>query len=549
MLSELAVSNLVIVEQAHLTPGKGLTVVSGETGAGKSLLMDALEMVLGGRCQAQMVGRWGDAAVVTAVIQVDQERALMVEERCALPPDEGRYLLRRRIGSGGRSQAWINDTPVTAAMLREVGACLVEIHAQHESLRLADVAEQLRLLDAFGGLSEDASTYRQVHERVLALERVVAQLDGGERESVRELDYLQFQAKELDGFVPRRGEFAELEQRHALLSSAGSWREAAELAVAQLADDEHCVSTTLGRLARRLSDAPDPGLREVGAGCAAALEAVREAASRCSSVAERLHADPGELARCEERLNRYHELYRKHGEGDDALLAAWERLSTRIQELSTIGERRQAAAHELAARRSERDERGSALASARSRAGTRLAKQVHVHLAELGMPKAVLSLSKAQAQEPSHLGTHRQELQVATNPGVDPGPLGSIASGGETARISLALTEALSAGSPVPVLVFDEVDSGVGGRLGSVIGAKLARLARDRTVLAVTHTPQLAAAANRQYVVNKNQSERQTQVQVTEVAGAARLQEISEMLGGGRAALDQARALLAGAGR
>jgi DNA repair protein RecN (Recombination protein N) len=549
MLSELAVTNLVIVEQARLAPGAGLTVVSGETGAGKSLLLDALEMVLGGRCQSQMVGRWGESASVTAVIHVDATRAALVEALCAVAPEQGQYLLRRRIGANGRSQAWLNDTPVTAAMLRQVAGLLVEVHAQHESLRLAEIAEQLRLLDAFGGCAADAEAYRQVHARVLELERTLAGLDGGERESLRELDYLQFQCREIEDFAPVRGEFSQLEERHALLSTAGAWRETAVQGLGQLSDDDGAVAIVLGRLARRLAEAPDADLREAGQACASALETVRDAASRCSAVAERLHADPRELARCEERINRYHELFRKHGEGDEALFSAWERLASRIQELATLGERRQSAATALAAARDERARRGAGLAEARARAGRRLAEQVHGNLAELGMPKAVLSLSAAEAQEPSALGTHRQELLIATNPGVPAGPLGSIASGGETARISLALTEALSSGSPVPVLVFDEVDSGVGGRLGSVIGVKLARLARDRTVLAVTHTPQLAAAAHRQYVVNKSQNDSQTQVTVTEVAGDARLKEISEMLGGGRAALDQARTLMAGARR
>jgi DNA repair protein RecN (Recombination protein N) len=553
MLVELAIQNLVIVESARLAPGEGLCVISGETGAGKSLLLDALEMVSGGRMRVDLVGARGDAATVTAVIQVAPARARAVEAACAVAAVDGQYLLRRRIGSGGRSQAWINDVPVTVGALKAAAALLIEVHAQHEALRLADPAEQLAVLDAYGALDERATAYRAAHDRAQHLTRTLAELDGGERESVKELDYLTFQARELESLKPERGEFAALEARHSLLSAAGQWREAAEQAVQALSEDERAVATVLGRFAKRLSDAPEPKLAEAGRSCAQALEAVRDAAASCSDVIERLNADPTELGRIEDRLNAYHELLRKHGDGagDDeaALFGAWERISARIHELSTIGERREQAAAELAQARESRARLGRELAQARAKAFAKLAKEAHAHLSDLGMPKARLALAEVEQSEPTTAGVVRQEFTVQTNPGQPAGRLGEIASGGEAARIALALAEALAERDPVPVLVFDEVDSGVGGRLGAVIGAKLARLGESRTVLAVTHTPQLAAAAHRQYLVSKLQGERSTRVTVSEVAGDARLKEISEMLGGGRAAIDQARALLTGGAR
>lgn len=549
MLLELAVQNVVIVEQARLTPGAGLTVVSGETGAGKSLLLDALEMVCGGRCQAQLVGPWGDAATVTAVVQVGDATAQAAEAACGIPPQDGTYLLRRRLTAGGRSQAWINDTPVTVATLRALAAELIEVHAQHEALRLADPARQLAVLDAFAGLQAQATAYRAAHEHVVATAATLASLDGGERESVRELDYLRFQEREIDALAPVRGEFSALDQRHQLLSSASEWRATAAEAVVQLSEDDRSCERILARFARRLQEAPEPRFQEAARACAAALEQVRDAAAHCSDAGEALQADPGELATVEARLNAYQELFRKHGDGEEALLSAWQALRDRIAELSSVGERRAAAAAELAAARARREELGAALAQARTRAAQTLAKQVHAHLADLGMPKAVLSLRTEAQAEPTALGTMRQELVIATNPGLPAGPLGAIASGGEAARISLALAEALAARDQIPVLVFDEVDSGVGGRLGAIIGGKLASLGRDRTVLAVTHTPQLAAAAHRQYLVTKAISGKQTRTLVREVEGAARLKEISEMLGGGKAALDQARALLQEAAR
>ncbi len=547
MLSELVIHNLVIVEHARLNPGEGLTVVSGETGAGKSLLLDALEMVSGERVQSRVVGPWAESATVTAVFQAGVVVCSRIETLCSVPAADGQYILRRRISGGGRSQAWINDVPVTAGALRLAADHLLEIHSQHEPLRLADPAVQLEMLDAYAGLGDKAAAYSATHERVLALTKVLSDLDGGARESVKELDYLTFQLREIEALQPRRGELVELQSRHALLSSASTWKELAEGAVQSLSEDERSVANVLARLARRLGEAPEPGLANAAVACQQALEAVRDAAASCGQAAERLSADPTELAKTEGRLNAYHELCRKHGDGETPLLAAWEQLSLRIQELSTVGERRAKTAADFSLAVGERKRLGLALAKARSTAFVKLAKAAHEHLGELSMPKARMSLDEELLAEPTSLGTHRQEFLVQTNPGMAAGKLRDVASGGECARIALALAEALAAQEHVPVMVFDEVDSGVGGRLGAVIGAKLARLAHGRTVLAVTHTPQLAAAARRQYLVSKQQGDRDTRVTVAEVSGDARLKEISEMLGGGKAALDQARALLGGA--
>jgi DNA repair protein RecN (Recombination protein N) len=547
MLSELVIHNLVIVEHARLCPGVGLTVVSGETGAGKSLLLDALEMVSGERAQGAVVGPWSDAATVTAVFHPDADRCERVLAACSVPPADGQYILRRKIGAAGRSQAWINDVPVTLAALRSAAEWLIEIHSQHEPQRLSDVAVQMELLDGFAGTREMAAEYVGAHRRVGELAQALAEIDGGSRESVKELDYTAFQLREIEALQPKRGEFAELEARHALMTSAGSWRELADEAVQSLTEEERSAGAILARLSRRLAEAPDPKLAEAARACQQALEAVRDASAWCAEASERLDADPGEISKIEERLNAYHELRRKHGDGDDELFSVWEALSRRLQELSTVGERRSATAEELARSIARRAEIGAALAKQRASRFARLAKSVHQHLSDLGMPKATLSLAAQELAEPGPLGSVHQEFLVRTNPGMPEGRLGDVASGGESARIALSLAESLAQHDRMPVLVFDEVDSGVGGRLGAIIGAKLAHLARDRTVLAVTHTPQLAAAAQRQYLVRKRQGDKETRVSVVEVSGEERLREISDMLGGGKAALDQAKALLSGA--
>ena len=547
MLLELSVQNLVIVERARLAPGQGLTVISGETGAGKSLILDALDLLCGGRAQARWVGPRGEDTTVVGVFAVDSQHAAAIERACGVAPKDGQVILRRRITAAGRGQAWIDDVPVTVAALSAAAKNLVEIRAQHEAQSLSDPARQLELLDAFAGLTDDAAHYRAVHQQV---GDAVAQLDAierGGRDSLKELDYLRFQAEEFRTLDPKPGELAGLEARLALLADIAKWRELAERTADQLADSERNVARTVSSLARSLSDAPDAALAEAGRMLNQANELIVDAARTCSQAMDRLHADPQELQLGEERRDAWYHLMRKHGDQEAALFAAWEAVDARIQSLEGLDARREALAAELERLRAERTKRGTALATARTKAFQRLAKVVEKELTELGMPKAKLTLASTTDAEPTQRGTVRQEFLVATNPGLPASPLGSTVSGGEAARLSLALAVALAAVDRTPVLVFDEVDSGVGGRLGAAIGARLARLGSERTVLAVTHTPQVAAAAQRHYRVSKRHGRDETMVNVEEISGAERTAELADMLGGGKAALTQAASLLTGA--
>jgi len=548
VLIELTVQNLVIVAAARLQPGQGLTVISGETGAGKSLLLDALALLLGGRADRDLVGPQGDAATVAAVFAVDAQQRARIEGEFGISAEregEGDHIvLRRRLSQTGRSQAWVNDVPVSIAALRSVGTLLVDVRAQNEALRLADVPRQLELIDRAGSLQRHAATYTASHEKTLALEQLVAQLEHGDRESLRELDYLRYQAEEFSSLEPVVGELTTLEARQRLLSSIGTFQALAAQANEALADGPRAVGTVLGSLARKLTEAPDPALQEAAVACRQAAEAAQEAARLCRDALDRFEADPGELTRVEERLDAWYQMMRKHGDGEAAVLEARDRVVARIVELEGLDGRRQQAASDLASARAAREELGRDLAQRRSKAFTTLAKRVHSELADLGMPKARIEFEVATMPRPSAHGFLPQQLLVATNPGLPPAPLGDVASGGETSRLMLALTVAAAEHDRTDVLVLDEIDSGVGGRLGSAIGAKLAQLGRDRTVIAITHTPQLAAAADRHYVVRKQQDDHRTQTTVSELTATARRDELADMLGGGAAAVAQAEALL-----
>lgn len=547
MLAELTVQNLIIVEKALLHPGEGLVVISGETGAGKSLLLDAIDIVSGCRVRAGLVGRWADAATVSAVFHVDSARALRIADLTQVPVSDGQIILRRRITDNGRSQAWINDVPVTVGTLRLAADHLIDLHAQHEPIRLADPEVQLDLIDSFAGHGELVAAYRVAHGQVVDGARELAVIDGGERESLKEQDYLSFQAAAFEQLVPKRGEFADLERRHELLSSSGAWRDQATHAAQILTDRDDAVVTAVSRLARRLDAAPDPRLRAAHMALTHALEHLRDAAGHASEAADSISADPAELSRVEERLDAWNDLLRKHGPSEDEAFAAWETISVRLAELSGLAERRSQVVTKLAAAQAQRAALGLRLAQSRRSAFVRLSKAVHELLGELGMPRASIQLAETpdDVSEPTMYGTVRQQLHVCTNPGQKPGSIRDIASGGEASRLMLAISAALSTTDRIPLMVFDEVDSGVGGRLGAIIGAKLARLGQGRTVLVVTHTPQVAACGLRQYAVRKHQGADQTVVEVKEITNSERETEIAEMLGGGAAASLQARELLA----
>lgn len=544
MLVELVVHNLVIVKQAHLSPGCGLTIISGETGAGKSLLLDALLILLGGRAGAKVVGPHGSEATVTGVFQPSAKIATAIEQIAGVPAIDGTYILRRRLAASGRSQSWLNDVPVTVAALQQVAGLMVEIRAQHEPQQLAQISRQLELLDAYAGIGAQTQRYHEIHEKCLALGRELEDIETGERGSLRELEFLRFQSREIAALAPRAGELAELEQRFEALSGAETWRAKAGQAIDLISEGERSVRRLLGTVTRQLSEAPDDRLRAAASACAAAGECLDTVESNCREVLDNLHSDPVELQRIEERRDAWYDLIRKHGDSEAALLTAWSTIDARIAAIEGLDVRRDSVRNELAAALALRLELGGALADARREAFKRLAKGLSRELTDLGMPKAKVTLADRPLETPGPYGTIQQEIMVATNPGLPPDRLGSVMSGGEASRLSLAFAIVLAEQDRIPVLVFDEVDSGVGGRLGIAIGEKLAALARDRSVLVITHTPQVAALATRHYTVRKIQHDDTTEVQVSEVTGKERVQEIADMLGGGKAALGQAKALM-----
>ncbi|MFW5845840.1 MAG: DNA repair protein RecN [Planctomycetota bacterium] len=539
MLLELRVHNVVIIDQACLQPEAGLCVISGETGAGKSLLLDALALVRGERAAAALVGPADEEARVSAVIQIDRTTAALLQEEHGIACPDDQVILRRRVQRSGRSQAWINDEPVGIGVLRSVGTRLIDIRSQNEHLRLSEPARQRECLDAFAGLQELAARERRVRRSCAELEAELQHLDEGEADSLKERDFTRFLLDEIAALEPRSGELDQLQERQELLAGAEDWRQRAAAVAGALQESDDNAAERVGWCERQLQEAPDAGLRGAAEQLAQARELIAEAALACVHAVEGIEVDGAELERVEQRLQDYLDLVRKHGGTETALLAEWERLDARHAELSSLDHRRAAVQEELARLRQEHTQLVHELRRKRKRAFKPLATAVHAALAELGMPRARLSLHEDPGE-----GADVHEWYCCTNPGLQAGPLRTVVSGGEAARLALALASATAAHDATPVLVFDEVDSGVGGRLGLAIAARLRDLAQDRSVLAITHTPQVAARADRHYRVRKEHGADATAIRVETMDGEERITELADMLGGGSAARDQAQSLL-----
>ena len=313
MLLELRIDNLLIVESACLEMGPGLTVITGETGAGKSLLLDALDLLLGRRADPALVGPKSDALNVSAVFSLPKSILSAIADGHGIPTHESELIVRRRVMRAGRSQAWINDTPVSVKALREIAGSLVELRSQNDQLRLGDPVHQLRMLDRFGGLEDAAGAYAQAHQLLVGLKQEWDDLERNGDDSIRELAFARFQLQEIEALQPEVGECQRLEQRHELLAGAQEWRDLSTEVVQILSESDQALIPEVSRLARRLEGAPYELLREAAQACVDAQESLNEVSRVCSQAADSLQTDPRELHEVESRLAVFVDVMRKHG--------------------------------------------------------------------------------------------------------------------------------------------------------------------------------------------------------------------------------------------
>jgi DNA repair protein RecN (Recombination protein N) len=539
-LRELTVDNLAVVESVRLSLGDGFTVLTGETGAGKSLVVDAVALVLGSRAATDQVRSGTDAARVEAIFDAPD---LSADDamREVVDAGEGSVIVRREVGADGRSVARVNDRAVTVGGLAGLGARLGEIHGQHDQRRLLEPARQLALLDGFGGHDSAVAAVDDRHRAWRATMAASAELLTDAHELARRVELLRHQVDEIGAAAPRAGEDAELEAQLRAAEHADTIARSAAEAVAALRE-EGGAGDAIAAAGRGLGTAAQHDERFATlADRAAALAAeASELARDASGLADGVDLDPAGRAAADERLALLYDLRRKYGDSLEAVIAFGESAAAELEALEhQEGARERLRAEELE-RRSALEEAALALTAARHAGADRLTAAVNAELPPLGLSAGSFGIELDPVEIGSH-GADRATFTFAPNAGEPPRPLSRIASGGEASRLSLALEVVLASADETPLLVFDEIDAGVGGRNASALGERLRTLGRYHQVLCVTHLAQVAAHADAHVVVGKRVAGGRTTTEARVLGPEERTRELAAMLGG-EAAGDEARA-------
>ncbi|MFN7086808.1 MAG: DNA repair protein RecN [Burkholderiales bacterium] len=534
MLRSLSIRDFVIVDHVDLEFGPGFTVLTGETGAGKSILVDALALVLGERGDALVVRQGAKQAEIGAEFDIGGNAPLArwLEEN-ELADDGEACLMRRVIDAAGRSRAFINGHAATLAQLREAGEFLVDIHGQHQHQSLLRPAAQRALLDAYGGMEDLAAKvaqawreWRERRERRIAFETDAAAF-AAEREQ------LQWQVRDLEALDFSVDEWQQLLAEHARLAHAASLIEAAQYGIEVLSEDENSglsqVNGVISRLHNLLEH--DASLREILDVLEPAQIQLQEAVYALRRYGEHLDVDPQRLRETEQRLDAVHSAARKYRVSPEALPEALARARARLAELGAGGDvdslrRREEEAYAACLAEAQK------LSAGRKKAARKLSGQVSEAMQELAMTGGVFEVALTALDEAGVHGLEHVEFRVAAHKGMTPAPLAKVASGGELSRISLAIQTVTSRVAQVPTLIFDEVDAGIGGRVAEIVGKMLKQLGRKHQVMCITHLPQVAAAADHQLQVTKSTVDGRTVSRVTVLDPSQRVEEIARMLGG-----------------
>ncbi|WP_419896436.1 DNA repair protein RecN [Roseomonas sp. USHLN139] len=540
MLTSLAIRDVVLIERLDLSLGAGLTVLTGETGAGKSILLDSLGLALGQRAEAGMVRSGQAQASVAACFHLPPEhpaRLLLTEQGIGA---EDELVLRRVVQADGRSRAFANDEPVGVTLLKRLGALLVEVQGQHDQVGLADPATHASLLDAFGGLESRRGKVAEAFRGWRAADRALREAQEAIAQAQRDEEWLRHAVEELSLLAPVEGEEDALAAERQTMQQGERRAEAVASALSELQPRDRRGSTgpaaALRAAARALERLPAPN--EEATPILAALGQAQDALAEAEGLLERLTSelgpDPRRLEQVEERLFALRAASRKHAVAVVELPGLLQDLSARLAALDAGAERAAALEAAATAARDAYVREAQALTAARSTAAGRLEKAVAGELAPLKLERARLHIALEPREERAWAadGQDRVTFLVSTNPGQKPGQLEKIASGGELSRLMLALKVVLARGSPVPTLVFDEVDSGIGGATAAAVGERLARVAERLQVLVVTHSPQVAARGAQHWRVAKGVRGDRAETRVEALDPAARREELARMLAG-----------------
>ncbi len=534
MLTALSIQDFVIVDRLRLEFEPGFTVLTGETGAGKSILVDALLLVLGARADPGMIRAGRDKADITAEFDVRNiVPAVATLEEMDLSGEDGECVVRRVIDGSGRSRAFINGRPATLGQLRDLGERLVDIHGQHEHQSLVQPREQRALLDAFAGAASVVAEVASAHRALVSARRALAEARTGGQALADERDRLSWQVQELQRAGFSQEEWDRLRADHLRLSNAAALIEGAEAGMEVLSEGDRAVLREVGALRVRLAHLAehDPSLASVVGLLEPAEIQLKEAALELRQYRSRVDLDPERLQEVEARIGAVMSVSRKYRVAPEALPGVLDEARAR---LAALGDALDVEALQHEAARAERawQSAASGLTSLRARTADILSQSVSAAMQDLAMAGGRFEVALEPLAEPSAHGAEQVEFLVAAHPGANPAPVARVASGGELARLSLAIRTVTSRVAPVPTLVFDEVDSGIGGGVAEVVGRLLRGLGRDRQVFCITHLPQVAATATHQWRVSKHAQGGVTLSSVETLDAAERVEELARMLGG-----------------
>ena len=572
MLTTLRIKNLALVPDLTLELRPGFNVITGETGAGKSIIIGALNLVLGERADRSLIRSGSDSCSVEAVFDVKKLRAPLksfLDENGLEPCDDHQLVLKRTFTNAGTNRQFVNGSPTTLATLATIGEWLVDMHGPHDHQSLLHPAKQLAILDAFGGLEKDRSAFGELVRRRAALEAEKSLLIVDERTYAKQLDLLRFQVKEISGARLQPGEDLGVEENFQRASNAAKLLQLSQAALDTLSENENSLFTQSGVIGRVLAelhrvDAAAANLVELHGQAGATL---RELQAELSRYAEKVDVDPAQLQQLEERMDLLRTLKRKYGATLAEVIAFGEAAKVKLNALESRDAelaRLNAALEKLDA---EIMSAGKRLTAARKKVIPQLAKAAGKQLADLGFQQSKFdvviissrwgetpsspdssgkqSMGSTESRPTSQTGLDEIEFQFAPNPGEPAKPLRAIASSGEMARVMLALKTVLAAEDEIPVLIFDEVDANVGGETANAVGEKMQQIAAKRQVLCITHLPQVAAPADAHYVVTKQIREGRTISEIALLTKKERVTELARMLGGQTdAARKHAEALL-----
>ena len=540
MLAELVVENYAVIEKVRVRFHRGLNLLSGETGSGKSIVVDALGLLFGARTSAEMVRGGAERARVAGIFEVAPSPKLTgALEAAGIEMEDGELLIEREVLANGKSRAFVGNRPVTAGFLKELAPHLGDIHGQHDQQQLFSTGVQREMLDGFAGAGELAGEVGSIYMRWREAATELEELDRTAQEKLRLADLWSFQAKEIEAIGPVAGEDQELDQERRVLRNVVRLEEIASAAYQALYDAPESVTTGLRSVVKKLEEVTriDPAIGEVIGILQPASIAVDEAAHALRHYLAKLEADPGRLEEVESRLAALEKLKRKYGASVEEVLVFLEDVRIQLAAVEHSSERREGLRKEVARLAAEYESASAKLSAVRKDAARQLAKRVEQELASLAMEKTSVEI-RVTATAWSESGADAVEIFISPNVGEEPKPLEKIASGGELSRVALALktcTAPSRASKQAPqTLVFDEVDAGVGGSAAEMVGRRLKKLAGTAQVLCVTHLPQIAGFADHHYYVEKHTLKGRTTASIEELSAEERTREIGRMLSGER---------------